>query len=524
MKVLISDPVSDLGLEILKEAGIESIYLPKPKLEDIKENLSDIDGWIVRSGTKVTRDLLEKTKKLQVIGRAGVGVDNIDIHSATLQGIVVMNTPDGNTVSAAEHSMAMMSSLARNIQIGHSDLVMGKWNRHSLVGSELRGKILGIVGLGRIGREVVKRALSYEMKVLGFDPYVNKDIFDQENMHLVDLDTLTKESDFITLHVPLLDSTRNLFDSKRLKMMKSSARIINVARGGLINEKDLADALNNDIIAGAAVDVFETEPLVNDHPLLTAKNILLTPHLGASTAEAKEGVSKGICKQVADFLVNEKLSNALNMPVNDLSLLKTLAPYLHLAEILGKIQIQLSNGAIKSVHVECFGPIEDTKTVSLSFIKGLLENISGSRINFINAHAVAEERGISISHTHNSDQVSFSNLIITHVEGDSGTIEVAGSVFGDSHSRIVDIMGFEVDVRPEGNMLFMKNKDVPGVIGKVGTLIGSAEVNIGEYLLSRTSQNETAYAVVKLDSKLNKKLLESLSSLDEIIDIRQLSI
>lgn len=524
MKVLVSDPVSDLGLEILKEAGIDTVYLPKSKSEDIKENLSDIDGWIVRSGTKVTRDLIEKAKKLQVIGRAGVGVDNIDIHSATLHGIVVMNTPDGNTVSAAEHSMAMMSALARNIQIGHSDLIAGKWNRHALVGSELRGKILGIVGLGRIGREVAKRALSYDMKVLGFDPYVNKDIFDQENMKLVDLDQLTKESDFISLHVPLLDSTRNLFDNKRLKLMKSSARIINVARGGLINEKELAEALNNDIIAGAAIDVFETEPLVNDHPLLTVKNILLTPHLGASTAEAKEGVSRGICQQVVDYLIREKLTNALNMPVSDLSLLKKLAPNLYLAEILGKIQIQLTTGAIKSVNVECFGPIEDTKTISLSLIKGLLENISGSRINFINAHAVAEERGIKISHTHNSDHVSFSNLIITHVESESGTIEVAGSVFGDSHSRIVDIMGYEVDVRPEGNMLFMKNKDVPGVIGKVGTLLGAADVNIGEYLLSRTSQNDTAYAVVKLDSELDDKLLDSLSNLDEIIDIRQLKI
>ena len=524
MKVLISDPVSELGLDILKEGEIEVIYEPNIEVDELKKVIGDIDGWIVRSGTKVTKDLIKKTKKLQIIGRAGVGVDNIDIQFATLQGIIVMNTPDGNTVSAAEHTLAMMSALARNIQTGHSDLIGGKWNRHSLVGSELRGKTLGIVGLGRIGREVAKRAISYEINILGYDPYVNKDIFDQENIKLVDLDDLTKESDFITLHVPLLDSTKDLFDVKRLKMMKSSARIINVARGGLINEHSLADALNKDIIAGAAIDVFVNEPLVNDHPLLTAKNILLTPHLGASTAEAKEGVSRGICQQMLDYLKNDKLRNTLNTPVADMSILKVLAPYLQLAEVLGKIQIQLSTGVIKTINVECFGPIEDTKTISLSFIKGLLENISGSRINFINAHAVAKERGISVSNTHNSDQVSFSNLIVTHVESESGSIEVAGSVFGDNHSRVVRIMGYEVDVKPEGNMLFMKNKDVPGVIGKVGTLLGDKEVNIGEYLLSRTSQAGTAYAVVKLDNKINDVILQSLSNLNEIIDIHQLSV
>ena len=522
MKILITDPVSESGINLIKESGFELIY--KTDLDDngIKEVISDVDGWIVRSGTKATKELIRAARQLKVIGRAGVGVDNIDVLSSTLKGVLVMNTPDGNTISAAEHTMAMMSAVARNIQVAHSDMMEGKWNRHAFVGSELRGKTLGIVGLGRIGLEVAKRARSFDMNIMGFDPYVNKDVLQEKNIVLCELDELTKKSDFITLHVPLIDSTRNLFDSNRLSMMKKTARIINVARGGLINEKDLSDALNNDVIAGAAIDVFETEPLMNDNPLLEAKNILLTPHLGASTTEAKEGVSLSICQQVVGYLKDEKMGNAINMPIADMEVLKKISPFLALSEIIGKIQIQLATGAVKSLSVDCYGPIDQTKTVALSFIKGLLENVSEGRINFINANAVAKERGISISHSHKTDQTPYSNLIMTRIETENETIDVGGSVFGDNHFRIVDIMGYELDVNPKGNMLFMKNKDVPGVIGRVGTILGEAGVNIGEYLLSRTSQNETAYAVIKLDSSLDKDILESLNKLDEIMNIHQL--
>ena len=311
MKILITDPVSDSGIELIKESGFELIYETELSDDEIKNIISDVDGWIVRSGTKATKDLINAAGQLRVIGRAGVGVDNIDILASTLKGVLVINTPDGNTISAAEHTMAMMSAIARNIQVAHSDMINGKWNRHAFVGSELRGKTLGIVGLGRIGIEVAKRARSFDMKIMGFDPYVNKDVLKGKSIILAELDELTQQSDFITLHVPLIDSTRNLFDAKRLSMMKKTARIINVARGGLINERDLSDALNDDVIAGAAIDVFETEPLVNDSPLLESKNILLTPHLGASTTEAKEGVSLSICQQVVDYLKEEK--NALGI-------------------------------------------------------------------------------------------------------------------------------------------------------------------------------------------------------------------
>ena len=524
MKILITDPVSDSGIELIKESGFELIYETELSDDEIKNIISDVDGWIVRSGTKATKDLINAAGQLRVIGRAGVGVDNIDILASTLKGVLVINTPDGNTISAAEHTMAMMSAVARNIQVAHSDMINGKWNRHAFVGSELRGKTLGIVGLGRIGIEVAKRARSFDMKIMGFDPYVNKDILKGKSIVLAELDELTQQSDFITLHVPLIDSTRNLFDAKRLSMMKKTARIINVARGGLINERDLSDALNDDVIAGAAIDVFETEPLVNDSPLLESKNILLTPHLGASTTEAKEGVSLSICQQVVDYLKEEKMGNALNMPVADMGILRKISPYLSLSEIIGKIQMQLATGPVKSLSIDCYGPIDQSNTVTLSFIKGLLENVSEGRINFINANAIAKERGISISHSHKTDKIPYSNLIMTKIETENETINVGGSVFGDNHFRIVDIMGYELDVNPEGNMLFMKNKDVPGVIGRVGTILGEAGVNIGEYLLSRTSQNETAYAVVKLDSALDGRILESLNKLDEIIDIHQLQL
>jgi D-3-phosphoglycerate dehydrogenase len=523
-KVLITDPLSDKGLHILEEAGLEVIYKPKPTDDELHAVLGDVNGWIIRSGTTITADHLKDARNLQVIGRAGVGVDNIDIPAATNHGVVVMNMPDGNTVSAAEHTLALISAVSRNVQLGHFGLMNGEWNRHALVGNELRGKTLGVVGLGRIGREVIKRASAFDMNIIGFDPFVSQDMFDPEYIRVVDIDELTEESDIITLHVPMLDSTRHLFNAERLARMKSSARIVNAARGGIIHEEDLADALNKDVIAGAALDVFESEPLGNDHPLVNAKNILLTPHLGASTFEAKEGVSLGICNQVRDYLVSEKLSNTLNMPVSDMGLLKKLTPFLELAETLGHIQTQLANGPIKNVSIECYGNADESKMMLLAFLKGLLKDMTDNRLNFVNASAIAEERGITVSHSYNSESMSFSNLIMSHVLTEDGTLEVAGSIFGDQHPRIVDIMGFEVDVKPIGNMLFIKNKDVPGVIGKIGTILGDSGINIGGYQLGRSTEREFAYAIIRCDEAISDELITNLNTLDEILDIQQLHI
>ena len=400
----------------------------------------------------------------------------------------------------------------------------GEWNRHKLVGNELKDKTLGIVGLGKIGREVMKRALSYDMKILGHDPFVNQEMFDPEKVQIVDIDELTSNSDFITLHVPLIDSTKDLFNLDRLKMMKSTSRIINVARGGIINEKDLSVALNDNIIAGAAIDVFVKEPIESNHPFLSTKNLLITPHLGASTVEAKEGVSKGICQQIKDFLLDQKLSNVLNIPIADMSILKQIEPYLDMTEKLGVILSQLIKEPVTSIKIDCFGLIEELKPMTISFLKGLFNKITDNRINFINAISIAEERGISISHSYSSEQMSYSNLVLATVSTPKGTYSIGGSVFSENHPRIVHIMGYNIDVFPEGVMLFMRNKDVPGVIGKIGTLLGDNNINIANYILSREVKDESAYSIVKVDEKLDNSLIEMISSLDEILTINQLEL
>ncbi len=524
VKVLVSDPISDKGLKVLEDAGFDIIYQPNPSVDELQSLVIDIGAWIVRSGTKISSELLKDARNLQVIGRAGVGVDNIDIKEATNQGVIVMNNPDGNTISAAEHTIAMMMSLSRNIQLGYFGLVNGQWNRASLVGNELKGKVLGVVGLGRIGREVIKRALGLEMKIIGYDPFVNQDVFDSDTVKLVDLDTLTMESDYITLHMPLLESTKDLFNKERICKMKSSSRIINVARGGIINESDLAQALNDGLIAGAAIDVFKKEPLDSDSPLIKAKNILVTPHLGASTFEASEGVSLGICHQVKDFLLDGKLSNPINMPISDMAQLKQIAPFLDLSEMLGKIEMQLASSPVKSISIECYGSIQDSKVIALSFLIGLFHDMTDNRINFVNAGMIAEERGISFSHTYNTEAKSFSNLIVANILTEDGEIEVSGSVFGSDYPRIVSIMGYEVDVRAEGNMLFVQNRDVPGVIGKVGMILGENKINIAEYILSRTSKQSSAYSVIKYDGNISSDLLDELLAIKEILNIKQLNV
>ena len=316
--------------------------------------------------------MIQAAKKLKAIGRAGVGVDNIDIDEATRKGVIVMNTPDVNTISAAEHSVAMMLALSRNIAIGDSEVKRKVWKRHLLIGSELRGKVLGLVGMGKIGREVMSRCISFGMNILGYDPYVNKEMFKEKEVKIVDLDQLTKMSDFISIHVPLNEDTKDLFDLKRLKKMKKTARIVNVSRGGIINEEDLSKALKDGLINGAAIDVFTKEPIHENNPLIDSPNILLTPHLGASTEEAKEGVSVSICQQMKNYLIDEKLDNAINIPFSDLSSLKDLQPSLDLSETIGRIQSQLNKGVIKKIQVECSGTLRDSKTVALAFLKGFL--------------------------------------------------------------------------------------------------------------------------------------------------------
>ena len=522
MKILVSDSIADNGLSVLKDANLDVLYLPDASIEEKSDAAKEINGWIIRSGTIITEKMIEDCSDLQVIGRAGVGVDNIDIQTATRHGIVVMNTPDINTISAAEHTLAMMLSLSRNIAIGDSEVKQGEWNRNELIGSELSNKVLGIVGMGKIGREVMTRCRSFGMTVLGYDPFMNQDMFNPEEVRIVELEALIFNSDIISIHVPLTNSTRDLFDYDRLSNMKSTARIINVARGGIINETDLAKALNDGLIAGAAVDVFTSEPLDKLNPLVNAPNIVLTPHLGASTKEAKEGVSLAICEQVRDYLIHGKLNNAINIPIADIAKLKELEIFLDFADTMGNLQSQLNPGVIKRVQVESSGSIEDSKPLALAFLKGLLSRRIPDRVNYINAETLAVDLGISIEHSYTNDSGSYTNLIRTKVSGDSEPTRIAGSIFEGDHPRLVNILGYEMDLKPYGTMLFTRNKDVPGVIGSVGTILGNANINIGGYFLSREMNEDEAFSVIRVDSKICEEVLVELQQLPEILSIQQL--
>ena len=522
MKILVSDSITENGLSVLKDANLDVLYLPNASIKKKSEAAKEIYGWIIRSGTTITEKMIKDSSNLQVIGRAGVGVDNIDIQTATRHGIVVMNTPDINTISAAEHTLAMMLTLSRNIAIGDSEVKQGEWNRNELIGSELSNKILGIVGMGKIGREVMTRCRSFGMRILGYDPFMNQDMFNPEEVRIVELEELIINSDIISVHVPLTDSTRDLFDYDRLSNMKSTARIINVARGGIINETDLAKALNDGLIAGAAVDVFTSEPLDKSNPLVNAPNIVLTPHLGASTKEAKEGVSLAICEQVRDYLIHGKLNNAINMPIADIAKLKEIEIFLDFADTMGNLQSQLNSGAIKRVQIESSGSIEDSKPLALAFLKGLLSSRIPDRVNYINAETLAVDLGISIEHSYTNDSGSYTNLIRTKVSGDSEPTIIAGSIFEGDHPRLVNILGYEMDLKPYGTMLFTRNKDVPGVIGSVGTILGNANINIGGYLLSREMNEDEAFSVIRVDSKISEEILVELQKLPEILSIQQL--
>ena len=524
MKILITDPITDAGISILEQGSLEVLYLPEGSEADIKSVSNDVEGWIIRSGTKINEQMINSSKNLQVIGRAGVGIDNIDIRAATRNGIVVMNTPDVNTISAAEHTIALMLSLSRNIHHGHAGLEKGEWNRHRLVGSELRGKTLGIVGLGKIGREVQQRCKSFGMNIIGYDPFVNKEMLNKDEIKVVDLDFLTSKSDYISVHVPLNDNTKNLFNLERLKLMKSTARIINVARGGIINEEDLSKALRDSEIAGAAIDVFMVEPINAEHPLIGAPNILLSPHLGASTSEAKEGVSRSICEQVRDYLLNEKLVNAVNMPISDLSKLNEIKPFLNLSELLGRIQSQVTPGAIKKISIQCQGSANEIKPVLLAFLKGLLEKRIPDRINYINAESIAKELGIKIVLQYSTKESNYNNLISVIVKSHDHQYQFDGSIFDDKNPRLVNILGRKMEVLPKGTMLFIENNDVPGVIGSVGTFLGSLNINIAAYLLNRNGQNNNAFAVIRLDNALSNENLINLENFKDIQSIKQINI
>jgi D-3-phosphoglycerate dehydrogenase len=516
MKVLVADPLAKEGVEVLKRQAEVDVKL-KLKPEELKSIIGDYEALIVRSETRATADIIEAGKKLQVIARAGVGLDNIDVEAATRKGIVVVNAPTGNTIAAAEHAIALMMALARHVPQASARLKSGVWQRSEYMGTELRGKTLGVVGLGNVGSAVARRAQSFEMRLIGYDPFVSSEYAHNMGVELVSMDKLIKESDFITLHLPLTSDTKGLIGAKELGKMKPSARIINCARGGLVDEEALCKAVEAGKIAGAAVDVFVKEP-VTDSVLFKSDKIIVTPHLGASTAEAQASVALEVVEQVLAVLKGQPARYAVNAPQIPAELLAVLAPYMQVASTLGSLARQLMEGQIKSIQIEYSGEIAnyDTSAVKASTIGGLLEGISEERINVVNAAVIANRRGIKIAEKKEAVCENYASLITLKVTTDADSLVVAGTVLrGETH--IVRVNNFWPDIMPTGGyFLFSDHRDRPGLIGAVGNITGKADINISSMQLARLQARGQALMIMALDEALPEAQLQEILALQDV--------
>jgi D-3-phosphoglycerate dehydrogenase len=529
IKIFVADEVSDTGLQPLRDAGFALEKRTGLKAPELLNALSGCAGLVVRSETKVTADLLDGAPALRVVGRAGVGVDNIDVPAATERGIVVMNAPDGNTITTAEHTIALLIALARRIPQANSSLKSGRWERKSFIGVELQGKTLGVIGLGRIGRTVAARARAFGMKIVAFDPFIAPEQARDTEIELAPLEELFATADFITVHTPLTLETRGVIGREAFAKMKKGVRIINCARGGLVDEGALYDAIKSGTVAGAALDVFVEEPPSADHPLLTLDEVIATPHLGASTAEAQEGVAFTVAEQMRDYLLSGALRGAVNVPSLGTKELAVLRPYIELAEKLGRFQAQLVDSAVREVKLELAGEIVELNAapVTRSFLAGLLRDVS-ARVNAINAFLIAEERGISVTTSYLRAGADSASSIRTRVGGAGGEQFVAGTIFGFGEQaregRITEIDGFHIEATPRGHMLVMRNRDVPGVIGRVGTILGERGVNISHFHLGRRERGAEAMAVIEVDANVEPETMSALRALSEILTVREIEL
>ncbi|MBE8949196.1 MAG: phosphoglycerate dehydrogenase [Quinella sp. 3Q1] len=513
--ILAVDGIANEGIELLKKNFSVEVR-DKISHDELLEIIPQFDALIVRSASKITADVLERAQNLKIIGRAGVGVDNIDVQAATERGIIVINSPDGNTIAATEHTFAMMLAVSRNIPQANQIMHENGWDRKKFVGVELRNKILGVIGLGKIGAGVAKRAQSFEMNVVAYDPFVSAERAKNLGVKLVNLDELIKTADFITVHMPLTNSTRNMISISQMRMMKPTVRLINCARGGIINENDLVTALNEKIIAGAAIDVFENEPLDENSPLRTLKNIILTPHLGASTVEAQIGVSVDVAKGIIDALNNKPVATAVNLPHIPGHVLEKLAPYLDLGERLGRTITGMSKEPISSVQVKINGKIADMNSslISTAVLKGILSSALDTNVNLVNANILAAERGIHLSEIKSNLARDFANLVTVSANGNI----VTGTLFGNA-GRIVEINNFRVDVDPHARILICPHINRPGVIGLVGTLLAKHGVNISGMNVGKTAIEGTSLMVLTVDNPIPQHVLAEMKTLEPIFDV-----
>jgi D-3-phosphoglycerate dehydrogenase len=521
-RVLISDKLESPGLDLLRQAGVELDERPGLTGAALQEALRAADGVIIRSGTHITAAEVDAPGRLRAIVRAGVGVDNIDVAAATRKGIVVMNTPSGNTVSTAEHTIALLLSLARYVPSADQSVHGARWERGKFIGTQLAGKTIGIVGLGRVGREVARRAAGLDMKVVGFDPFLAPDRASQLGIEAVaGLDQLLPRCDFLTVHTPLTDETRNLIGAAELGRMRRGARVINCARGGIINEEALAEALRSGHIAGAALDVFVQEPPPADHPLLKLPNVVVTPHLGASTVEAQASVAREAAQLLIDFLQRGVVQFAVNMAAVDRTELEELRLYVDMAHRLGLLHAQMCQGAIRRAELSYRGEVarRSTKLITAAFAAGLLEYRLAQNVNIVNAELLARERGIEIVEELVPKKGDFSTLIAARVVTEKKPYTAAGTLFGNQFLRLVQLGPYHLDTFMDGVMLIFTHRDLPGLIGYIGTIFGKHQVNIAQMTVGRQMAGGEAIAVLNLDSQPPDEAIQEVRSHPQISSV-----
>ena len=513
-KVLISDKLSPAALEIFKERGIEADVKTGLSKDELLAIIGDYDGLAIRSATKVTADVLKAAKNLKVVGRAGIGVDNVDIPAATAAGVIVMNTPFGNSITTAEHAIALMMALARDLPAANVSTQAGKWEKNRFMGTELYGKVLGLIGAGNIGSIVADRAKGLKMRVIAFDPYLSPERAENLGIEKVELNDLLARADFITLHTPLTNDTRNIISADAINKMKKGARVINCARGGLVDEAALKVALDSGHLAGAALDVFEAEP-AKENVLFGNEKVIATPHLGASTLEAQENVALQVAEQIADYLLTGAIVNALNMPSINAEEAQKVRPWISLAEKLGAFAGQVTETSIQSVEILYEGTASELnqRALTQAALMGLLRPTL-TEVNMVNAPVVAKERAIKVSETRRPRQGIYEGYMkITVTLADSTTRRVAGTVFSDGRPRLIQIKDINMEAEFAPHMLYVINEDKPGFIGKLGTLLGEAKVNIANFNLGRAAPGADAIALVEVDGPVENSVLSAIRKL-----------
>ena len=522
MRILVSDDVSEKGVAILREHFDVDIKTNMPP-EELLGCIGEYDGLVTRSQTQVTEEVIAAATNLKVIGRAGVGVDNINIPAATARGIVVCNAPEGNTIAAVEHTIGMMLAVTRHIPQAHQSIQEGKWDRKSFTGIQLQGRTLGVIGVGRVGSRVAKRMQAFEMNVIGYDPYITEERARQIGIELVDFDTLLAKSDYITIHTPLTKETRDMIDADAIAKMKDGVRLVNCARGECFDNLAIAEAIKTGKVAGAAIDVYPNEPLtLENNPFLGMFNVVQTSHLGASTVEAQEGVAVDVAYGVIDALNGKPVMNAVNMAPIPKSVAAVIQPYFGLAERMGTIGIYLANGPVKEVEIEYSGELSNTETEHLTtaFLKGMLNPILQDSVNYVNAPGLAKKRNIDVKESKTQKTGYYTTSITARIKTTNGEHEIAGTLFDGKQPKIVQIDQYRVDFTPEGYLLLVPHVDQPNMIGQIATILGKAQININGMQVGNTTESGTNIMAVAVNDDIPNDILLQISGIEGILDVK----